>query len=178
MNKDLIQSNYILKTQKSQKKADFFVTQICLVFTYDYTILKIYILTYYFEMKKITLFFALISVFFISWCNTSHNFMDVDNPNAKEDLKNLIWSWNIPKIDTKNIVSDSLSWKRNDAKWYANKYYDDTLHEYVDIAKEWFSWAKQSLKWYYNSWIDELNEAISKKVNWAISWELNKYKIK
>ena len=104
--------------------------------------------------------------------------MDVDNANAKEDLKNLIWSWNIPKIDKNSIIPDSLSWARKDAKWYANKYYEDTLEEYVDIAKEWLSWAKENLKWYYNDWVDELNKMVSDKVNNTISWELNKFKIK
>lgn len=129
-------------------------------------------------MKKIIFWAFLPGFLFITWCNTSHNFMDVENPNAKEDLQNLIWSWNIPKVDTKNIVPDSLSWKRNDAKWYANKYYEDTLQEYVEVAKDWLSWAKENIKWYYNKWVDELNETITNKVNWVISWELNNIKIK
>ena len=104
--------------------------------------------------------------------------MDVDNSNAKEDLKNLIWSWNIPKVDKKNIIPDSLSWKRDSAKWYANKYYEDTLEGYVDIAKDWLSWAKENLKWYYNSWVDQLNWIITDSISWMISWELNKIKVK
>lgn len=104
--------------------------------------------------------------------------MDVDNPNAKEELQNIIWTWNAPKVDTTNIVPDVLSWKRNDAKWYANKYYEDTLQEYVEIAKDGLSWARENVKWFYNDWVDNLNEMISDKVNWAISWELNKFKIK
>lgn len=104
--------------------------------------------------------------------------MDVENVNSKEDFQNLIWSWRIQKIDTKNIIPDSLSWKRNDAKWYANKYYDDTLQEYVNAAKSWLSWAKETMKWYYNSWVDQLNTAITDRVNETISWELNKFKIK
>ena len=105
------------------------------------------------------------------------SFMDVNNPNAADDLKNLIWSWNIPKINTDEIVPDSLSWARNDAKWYANKYYEETLEEYVDKAKQWLSGAKETIKWYYNSWVDELNQVITDKVNWAISGELNKLKM-
>ena len=104
--------------------------------------------------------------------------MDVDNPNAKEDLINLIWTWNIPKVKPDNIIPDSLSWTREDVKWYANKYYEDSVEEYVDKAKEWLSWVKENVKWYYNNWVDELNKMISDKVNWAISWELNKFKIK
>lgn len=104
--------------------------------------------------------------------------MDVDNPNAKEDLINLIWTWNIPKINTDNIIPDSLSWTREDVKWYANKYYEYSVEEYVDKAKEWLSWAKESLKWYYNNWVDELNQMVSDKVNSAISGELSKFKIK
>ena len=104
--------------------------------------------------------------------------MDVNNPNAKDDLKNLFWTWNVPEINGDDFIPDSLSWVRKDAKWYANKYYEDTLEEYVDIAREWLSWAKESLKWYYNSWVDELNWVISDKVNAVISWELNKFKIK
>ena len=169
---------YYILNPKKVKKTDFFRFIFVLFLPMIILYYMVYILARFFEMKKITLFFVLLSVFLIWWCDTNHNFMDVDNPNAKKDLKDLIWSWDVPKIDTKNIVPDSLSWKRNDAKWYANKYYDDTLHEYVDIAKEWLSWAKQNLKWYYNSWVDELNEAITNKVNWAISWELNKFKIK
>lgn len=108
--------------------------------------------------------------------------MDVDNSNAKEDLKYYIWSWNIPKINTDNIIPDGLSWARNDAKWYASKYYeenlDEYLDEYVDMAKEWLSWAKESLKWYYNDGVDELNKMVNDKVSGVISWEFNKFKIK
>jgi hypothetical protein len=103
--------------------------------------------------------------------------MDVDNPNAKDDLKYYIWSWNIPKINGDNLVPDNLSWVRKDTIWYANEYYEDNLKEYVDVAKEWLSWAVQELKWYYNSWVDELNQVITDKVNWAISGELNKLKM-
>ena len=129
-------------------------------------------------MKKISLLWLIWIVAFMSWCSIEHNFMDVDNPNAKEDLKYYIWSGNIPKINTDDLIPDSLSWTLKDAKWYANKYYEDTLEEYVDVAKQWISWAKENLKWYYNDWIDELNKMVSDKVNGAISWELNKFKIK
>lgn len=129
-------------------------------------------------MKKIIIISIIFFTTTLMWCNVNHNFMDVDNSNAKDDLKNMIWSWNLPKIDTKNVVPDSLSWKRNDAKWYANKYYEDTLEGYVDIAKDWFSWAKENLKWYYNSWVDQLNWIITDSINWIISWELNKIKVK
>lgn len=114
----------------------------------------------------------------LTWCDKSHNFMDVENPNAKEDLMNLIWTWNIPKINTDNIIPDSLSWTRQDVKWYANKYYEDSVSEYVDKAKEWLSWAKETVKWFYNDSVDDLNQMISDKVNSTISWELNKFKIK
>ena len=104
--------------------------------------------------------------------------MDVDNPNAKEDLINFIWTWNIPKINTENIIPEKLSWTLDTARWYANQYYEDTLQEYVNIARQWLSWAAQDLKWYYNSWVDELNRMVNDKVTWVISWELNKFKIK
>ena len=104
--------------------------------------------------------------------------MDVDNPNAKEDLKYYLGSWNIPKINVDDLIPESFSWTRKDAKWYANKYYEDNLQEYVWIAKDWLSWARESLKWYYNDWVDELNKKVNDKVNWVISWELNKFKIK
>lgn len=104
--------------------------------------------------------------------------MDVDNPNAKEDLKNFIWSWNIPQINTNDIIPDSLSWVRKDAKWYANKIYEDNLEEYVDKAKVGLSWATETLKWFYNDWVDELNGVINNKVSWVISSELDKIKIK
>lgn len=117
-------------------------------------------------------------MFILTWCDKSHNFMDVDNPNAKEDLINLIWTWNLPKINADNIIPESLSWTRDTAKWYANKYYEETFEEYVDKAKDWLSWAKETVKWFYNDSIDDLNQMISDKVNSAISWELNKFKIK
>lgn len=129
-------------------------------------------------MKKILIMGIVFLTVALMWCSINHNFMDVDNSNAKDDLKNVIWSWNIPKINTDDIIPDSLSWKRNDAKWYANKYYEDNLHEYVDIAKDWISWAKENLKWYYNSWVDQLNWVITDSISWMISWELNKIKVK
>lgn len=129
-------------------------------------------------MKKIVFLWIILSFAIISWCDKSHNFMDVDNPNAKEDLKNFIWSWNIPQINTDEIIPDSLSWVRKDAKWYANKIYEENLEEYVDKAKVWLSWATQTLKWFYNDKVDEVNGVISNKVNWAISSELDKIKIK
>jgi len=129
-------------------------------------------------MKNLLISGLLILAIFLVWCDKTHNFMDVDNPNAKDDLKNIIWSWNIPKMNTEDLVPDNLSWTRNDAKWYANKIYEDNLEWYVNTAKEWLSWAVQELKWYYNSWVDQLNIIISDKVNEAISWELNKFKIK
>ena len=104
--------------------------------------------------------------------------MDVDNPNAKEDLKYYIWSWDFPKINTDDLIPENVSWVREDAKLYANKYYEDNLQWYIDIAKEWLSWTVQELKWYYNSWVDQLNWTISDKVSEVISWELNKFKIK
>ena len=129
-------------------------------------------------MKKLALFWGMLLITILTWCDLNHNFMDVDNPNAKEDLKYYIWSGNIPRINTEEFIPESLSWARKDAKWYANKYYEDTLEEYVNVAKDWLSWAKENLKWYYNNWVDELNKMVSDKVNWAISWELNKFKIK
>lgn len=129
-------------------------------------------------MKKIILISLFLSLIFVTWCDKPNNFMDVDNPNAKEDLINLIWTWNIPKINTDNIIPNSLSWTREDVKWYANKYYEDSFGEYVDKAKDWLSWAKETIKWYYNDSVDDLNEMISDKVNWVISGELNKFKIK
>ena len=103
--------------------------------------------------------------------------MDVDNPNAKEDLLNLIWSWNIPKINSWNIIPDSLSWTWNTAKWYASQYYEDMLEWYVNQAKQWFSWVVKNLKDYYNSWVDKITTSINDKVTWTISWELNKIKL-
>ena len=129
-------------------------------------------------MKKLTFLLILLVSVIITWCDPDHNFMDVDNPNAKEDLLNIIWTWNIPTIDTENIIPDSLSWARETAKWYIDKYYDDSIEWYVNRAKEWISWATETLKWYYNEWVDELNWIISDKVNWAISEEMNKFKIK
>lgn len=129
-------------------------------------------------MKKLTLLSILLSfVILLAWCGTNNNFMDVDNPNAKDDLKTIVWNKNIPDINTKDLVPDSLSWTLQDVKWYANQYYEDTLQWYVNTAKEWLSWAKENLKWRYNEWVDELNSMITDKVNWAISWELNKFKI-
>lgn len=129
-------------------------------------------------MKNLAFLWLISWVMIMSWCSIGHNFMDVDNPNAKEDLKYYIWSWNIPKINTDGLIPDSLSWVWNDAKWYANQYIEDNLQEYIDVAKEWLSWAKESLKWYYNSWVDELNKMVNDKVSGVISWEFNKIKIK
>ena len=128
-------------------------------------------------MKNLVFLGLFALVVLLTWCG-SHNFMDVDNSNAKEDLKNLIWSWNIPQINADDIIPDSLSGVWDTAKWYVNSYYEDTLHEYVDVAKEWISGAVQNLKWYYNSWVEELNWIITDKVNWVISEELDKIKIK
>ena len=128
-------------------------------------------------MKKILILWIISLFTILSGCDNSHNFMDVNNTNAKEDLKHYVSDW-LPKINTDDLVPDSLSWTRNDAKWYAHRYYEDTLEEYVNIAKDWLSWTKENLKWYYNNWVDELNKMVSDKVNWAISGELNKFKIK
>lgn len=103
--------------------------------------------------------------------------MDVDNSNAREDLKYYIWSGNIPKINTDDLIPNDLSWVRENTKWYANQYYEDNLKWYVNTAKESLSGAVQEMKWYYNSWVDELNGVITDKVSWVISWELNKFKI-
>ncbi len=129
-------------------------------------------------MKKIGILVLLSAILVVVWCDTNHNFMDVNNPNAKEDLQHYIWSWHLPRLDTDEFLWDDLSWTRNNVKWYANQYYEDNLQEYVDVAKQWLSWTKETLKWYYNSWVDELNGIISDKVNSAISGELNKFKIK
>ena len=129
-------------------------------------------------MKKILFWLTIVPLLILAWCDNSHNFMDVNNPNAKEDLINLVWSWNIPKINTDNIILDNLSWTRDTAKGYANKYYEDTFGEYVDKAKYWLSWAKETVKWFYNDSVDDLNQMISDKANSTISWELNKFKIK
>ncbi len=105
--------------------------------------------------------------------------MDIDNPNAKEDFKALFWSWGTSgsSIIPKDIIPDSLSWSRENVKWYAGKYYDDTVWEYVDKAKDSLSWAVKSLKDYYNSWVDQITNTINDKVTWAISGELNKIKL-
>lgn len=132
-------------------------------------------------MKKIVLLSIFSVAIILSWCDNSHNFMDVDNENAKEDLKSLIKSKEIDipslNVNVEDILPESLSWTWQDAKWYVNKYIDDSMQPYVDKAKEWINWVKESLKWYYNDWVDELNWLISEKVNSAISWELSKFKI-
>jgi hypothetical protein len=130
-------------------------------------------------MKKIVFWCVLLFTSIITtWCDIEHNFMDVDNPNAKEDLKYYIWSWSFSDINIDELIPESLSWTRNDAKWQVNKIYGENLRWYVDIAKDWLSGAVQELKWYYNSWVDELNWVITDRVNEAISEELNKFKIK
>ncbi len=128
----------------------------------------------YFEMKKFALLWIILPIILIAWCDNNHNFMDVDNTNAKKNLQNLIWSWNIPKINSNDIITDSVSWTRKNIKWQAEKYYTGKVEWYVDKAKEWLSWATQKLKWFYNEWVDEINWAINEKVN----WEMNKFKIK
>ena len=106
--------------------------------------------------------------------------MDIDNPNAKEDLQNVIkWfgSWKTSDIIPSDIIPDALSWTFNNVKWHAKKYYEDTVEEYVDQAKQSLSWAVKSLKDYYNSWVDQITNSITDKVSWAISWELEKIKL-
>ena len=128
-------------------------------------------------MKKLGFLVVLFAGIFLAGCEESLKFMDVDNPDAAQDLKNLVQSGNLPKIDTDKIIPDALSWTRDNAKWYVNQYYEDSVEKYVDKAKDSLSWAKETLKWYYNSGVDELNQMISDKVNSAVSWELNKLKI-
>lgn len=131
-------------------------------------------------MKNVTIVFLILLpvIFFLTWCDTNRNFMDVDNKNAKNDFKDLVWDWKLLDSKTKIEIPNNLSWTIETAKEYANKYYEDSLHWYVDTAKEWLSWATQKLKWYYNNWVDELNGRITDGINWAISWELNKLKLK
>ncbi len=128
-------------------------------------------------MKKIVFLVVLFVSIFVIWCDGNLKFMDIDNPNAADDLKGLIQSWNLPKINAENIIPESLSWTWDSAKWYVNQYYEDSVEKYVDKAKEGWSWARETLKWYYNSWVDELNQVVSEKVNATLSWELNKLKI-
>lgn len=129
-------------------------------------------------MKKIVIWSLLMWFIVIAWCDGERNFMDVDNPNAKDDFMNMIWSDNIPKIKSWGYMPDGLSWTRSNVKWYANKYYEGSMSGYVDKAKEGLSWARETFKWYYNDWVDELNQIVSDKVNQAISWEFSKFKIK
>ena len=103
--------------------------------------------------------------------------MDVDNPNAKEDLKYYIWSWSFYKINKEDIIPEGLSWSRDNVKWYVDQYYNDTVEEYVNQAKQWLSWAVQNLKDYYNNWVDQITNTINDKVTWAISGEMNKIKL-
>ena len=103
--------------------------------------------------------------------------MDVDNPNAKEDFKALFGSWKNSNIVPKDIIPESLSWSWENVKWYAGKYYNDTMGDYVDKAKDSLSWVVKNLKDYYNSWVDQITNTISDKVTWAISGELNKIKL-
>jgi hypothetical protein len=44
-------------------------------------------------MKKFILLCIMCGLIVTSWCDMNHNFMDVDNANAKDDLKYYIWSW-------------------------------------------------------------------------------------
>ena len=128
-------------------------------------------------MKKLGFLIVLFASIFLVGCEGTLKFMDVDNPDATQDLKNLVQSGNLPKIDADNIIPEVLSWTRDSAKWYVNQYYEDSIEKYVDKAKDSLSWAKETLKWYYNSGVDELNQMISDKVNSMVSWELNKLKI-
>ena len=129
-------------------------------------------------MKKLIILpILLITVVILTWCDKSHNFMNIDNPNAKEDFKALFGTWKTWNIIPKEIIPDSLSWSWENVKWYAEKYYNDTVDEYVDKAKNSLSWAVKSLKDYYNSWVDQITNNINDKVTWAISWELNKIKL-
>ena len=117
-------------------------------------------------------------VFFLAWCSKNQNFMDVDSWNNYQTIKNIIWDWSLKNINSSDILPDNLPKTRDEAKGYANSYYDDKLEWYVDTAKDNLSWTTQKLKGYYNSWIDQLNNTITNKLNWTISWELNKLKLK
>lgn len=106
--------------------------------------------------------------------------MDIDNPNAKEDLQNVIkWfgSWKSSDIIPSDIIPDALSWTFDNIKWHAQKYYEDTVEGYVDAAKWQLSWAVKTLKWYYNSWVDQLTNTINDKITNTVNDELNKIKL-
>lgn len=87
----------------------------------------------------------------------------------------------INNIDVKWInsgtIQNSLSWKIDEAKWYAEQYYNEVLKDYVDKTKDWISWAIEDAKWYYNQWVDELWNAITNEINSKIVEWLDKIKI-
>lgn len=88
----------------------------------------------------------------------------------------------IKNIDIKWINSGSiqngLSGTIDDAKWFAEQYYNDVLKDYVDKTKEGVSWAVENVKTYYNQWIDDLWDTITNEVNTKIVEWLDKIKAK
>ena len=101
-------------------------------------------------------------------------------PNTK-DLKDWVNSV-MQNIDIKRInsgvIQNSLSWKMNEAKWFAEQYYNDVLKDYVDKTKEWISGAAENAKWYYNQWVDNLWNTITNEINTKIVEWLDKIKVK
>ena len=78
------------------------------------------------------------------------------------------WSW---------IVDDDLSWVRATVKWYAHDYYEDTMAEYVDKAKEWLSWTMQNFKNHYNNWVDNLTHSINDAISGSVTEKMNTLKM-
>lgn len=129
-------------------------------------------------MKFLKFFIAIIIVIvLVLWIiKIKDNYSNIiSTKNLKEELndvvQNLWWinTWDIQK---------NLSWKLEEAKWYAEQYYNDKLKDYVDKAKEGVSWAVESAKWYYNQWVDDLWETITNKINTKVVEELDKIKVK
>lgn len=130
-------------------------------------------------MKRLFIVTLLLTLCVLWWCDTQNNIMkpwtstSVDTFN--EITKTFSWDFTWLNFD---VNASNLSWTWNAVKGYAQEYYNDTLSEYVDKAKEWFSWAIQNLKSQYNESVDSLTHIINDKISDSVTEKMDTLKIK
>ena len=129
-------------------------------------------------MKKILLSIVWIPcMLLLAWCDFM---VPQDNwGNAFswvwDTIDQIKWSLTWVKINTEMLswtIKDD-SWVRSTVKWYAQEYYDDSLSEYVDKAKQELSWTMNNLKNQYNSWVDSLTNTINDAISGSITQKMN-----
>lgn len=131
-------------------------------------------------MKFLKLLIAIIIIIALVVCVVKIKNMFSVIPNSKD-----LWEWVnslIKNIDIRWInswdIQNGLSWKMDEAKWFAEQYYNDVLKGYVDKTKEWISGAVENAKWYYNKWVDDLWNTITNEINNKVVEWLDKIKVK